>query len=348
MGITGNPRVGSLYPRIIYGSPAVTLEFADPALAELPSVLDQVRSESTSPSGRRKVLIERTEETRTIVWPNLDANEAFQLWEFFRTWGGPGKQFELYLNRFQGAALEFEGTLADQQGTLGTFTGTPSYEAATFGKGLRLDPGGEFLDFPTAPAGQQPSLLAAEGILVLIVRPGWAGNDGSAHRFLDINAGAQALLLDKTASNVLQLRVSNASGDRQVDIAVSWASNAEQKIVAKWKDSSNLELWLNGVKGPAPSGAGNGTLTALPTNLRIGAVDAVTALAYGLYDRLGFFTRAFDLNASVVSYLTDSYFPRWKNYYATAEVLDPRLATVRRVPGRDLWQAAMTFRAGVA
>lgn len=349
MGITGLPRAGSLYPRIIYGSPAVTLEFADPALAEMAPVLDQVRTESVSPSGRRKVLFERTEETRTIVWPNLDANEAFQLSEFFRTWGGQGKQFELYLNRFQGAALEFEGTLKDQQGTLGTFTGTPSYEAASFGRGLRLD-AAEFLDFPTAPANQQPSLIAAEGIIVLVVRPSFAGNDSAEHAFVVVDpAGNGYLRLKKSSGNVLHLEIEDtAAGIRDTQIAVSWSANSEQKIVAKWKDSASLEIWLNGVKGTGGGGAGTGVLPGLPTNLRIGAVDASTYLAYGLYDRLGFFTRAFDLNAQMVSYLTDSYFPPWKNYYNKAEVLDPRQATIRRVPGRDLWQASMTFRAGVA
>lgn len=341
----GAPRPTFFYPRIVYGSPAVTLDFDDPAELVTPAAWDQVRAETTSPSGRRKVLLERTDEFRTIRWQTLDANKAFELAEFFRSHGGQGKQLELYLDRFTGAFLEFDGTLADQQGTLGTFTGTPSYEAATFGRGLRFD-AGESMTFPLGPSGQQPTLSGAEGVLVLVVRPSFAPDGLNFHTFLRAN-GTSFLDLQVTPSNTLSFNISDGVGRRHVDIAVSWVANSEQKMVARWKDAASMELWLNGVKGPAPIGAGNGQFAPLGTSLILGSVAGASEQANGLYDRLDFLTRAFDLNSSVVNLLTDGHFPRWKNYYNKAEVVDFRMQPEKQVPARDLYRAALTFRAGV-
>lgn len=298
---------------------------------------------------RREVTLGHLEEAITFTLQHIPGWKAKEIDRFLEEWGLPGKQFEFYLDRFQGAALEFEGTLKDQQGTAGTFTGTSSFEAATFGRGLRLD-AGEFLDFPTAPASQQPSTLAAEGILVLVVKPSFAGNDSLAHRFLDIDpAGNGRLFLQKNTVNNLELVVEDSAlALRSVSIAVSWSANSEQKIVAKWKGSADLELWLNGVKSGAPVGSGTGVLPGLPTNLRMGAIAAASDEANGLYDRLVFFTRAFDLSASIVQVLTDDFFPVAPNYFNKGELADVRSVPSRPFPNRELWEYTFTIRKGAA
>jgi hypothetical protein len=351
-------RATSLYPRIIWSGTSLDLEglIGGPNGVAVGAVRiakpDRAAVRSDRPAqftARREVILGHLEEALSFTVQMVPGWKAKEIDRFLEEWGLPGKQFEFYLDRFQGAALEFEGTLKDQQGTAGTFTGTPSYEAATFARGLRLD-AGEFLDFPTAPTSQQPSLIAAEGGLALVVRPSFAGNDGLPHRFINIDpAGNGYLILRKGPANTLDLEVQDSAlGIRIVSIAVSWAANSEQKILAKWKDASSLELWLNGVKGPAPTGAGTGVLPSLPTDVRIGAVAAASEEANGLYDRLMFFTRAFDLNASRVALLTDEWMPYWPNYFNKGELVDARVVPARPVAAREFYDYTMTIRKGAA
>jgi hypothetical protein len=352
-------QLGGLYPRVIWGSPSEILDLegllggpsgvAVGAQAGKPDRI-AIRSDRNAQfTPRREVVLGHLRDQVTFGLDMVPGWKAEEIDRFAREWGLKGKQFEFYLNRFQGAALEFSGNLADQHGTLGTFTGTPSYEAASFGRGLRLD-AGEFLDFPTAPVSQQPSLIAAEGIVVLVVKPSFTGGDSLGHSFIvQTTTGASELVLQKISSNVLRLLAKDsASGLAIIDIAVSWAANSEQKIVAKWKDASSMELWLNGVKGPAAGGGGTGLIAPLAASARIGARAAATEEANGLYDRLMFFTRAFDLNASIVQVLTDTYVPYWPNYFNKGELVDARMVPAKIVPGQEFYRFQFTVQKGVA
>jgi hypothetical protein len=351
-------RATSLYPRIIWSGTSLDLEglIGGPNGVAVGAVRiakpDRAAVRSDRPAqftARREVILGHLEEALSFTVQMVPGWKAKEIDRFLEEWGLPGKQFELYLDRFQGAALEFEGTLKDQQGTAGTFTGTPSYEAATFARGLRLD-AGEFLDFPTAPTSQQPSLLASEGIVVLVVRPSFAGNDGVEHQITNMVTGLGRWAIRKDASNNLSMLVADSTGAvRKSEIAVLWSANSEQKIVGKWKDASSIEVWLNGVKGGAPTGAGTGiVVTPLPTNLRMGADEGGGTQSNGLYDRLGFFTRAFDLNASIVQALTDDYSPWWPNYFNKGELVDARVVPARPVAAREFYDYTMTIRKGAA
>jgi len=353
-------RPTSLYPHINWGSPSTTLKLegyigglngmAVGARNIIRPDRAAVRSDRVAQfTQRREVVLGHLEEAFTFTIPMVPGWKAKQIDRFLEEWGLPGKQFEFYLNRFQGAALDFEGTLKDQQGTAGTFTGTPSYVPdITFGDGLQLD-AGEFLDFPTGPLNGQPSLIASEGIIVLVVRPSFAGGDGLEHCFIQVNpAGNGNLQLKKSSGNVLHIEIEDAAaGIRDAQIAAAWSANAELRIVAKWKDSASMEIWLNGVKGTGASGAGTGVLPSLPTNVNMGT-NAGGNQANGLYDRLMFLTRSFDLNASMVNVLTDEYFPWWPNHFNKAELVDARVVPARPVELREFYEYTFTIRKGAA
>lgn len=350
-------RAATLYPRIIWNGTTLDLhglvggpDGAAVGARVLKPDLAAIRSDRIAQfTARRETVFGHLEKQVTLTLSHVPGWKLVEIKRFLEEWGLPGKQFEFYLDRFQGAALEFEGTLKDQQGTAGTFTGTSSFETATFGRGLRLD-AGEFLDFPTAPVSQQPSLIAAEGILILVFKPSFAGGDAAEHQIANMVTGLGRWALRKKTTNTLSMLVADSgSAVRESEIAVSWVANSEQKIVGKWKDASSIEIWLNGVKGGAPIGAGTGiVVTPLPTNLRMGADETGTTQSNGLYDRLGFFTRAFDLNASIVQVLTDDYFPYWKNYMNKGELVDARVVPARPFAMRELYEITLTIRQGVA
>ena len=306
MSLTGSIRPTFLYPRIKYGSPAVTFDNAEPT-SRIPTLTPYMglRGVNTVASGKREYLFGRAEEQVGLVL-RCEQDQLAALRWFVQDYGATGAQFETWVDRYTGSCWPFENNLKDQNGlTLTLATGTASYATASVGTGLVLS-GTQYLSVATAqasattPTGYDDPLLKDEGVLVVDVLPAFAGNDGGLHYFLDTGpTAANRIELYKGASNFLVFKVTNAaSAPKEVSVAVTWTTGQRITVVASWTTAGALTAWyaVDGgtfIPVSTAAGAGTGILGALPTTLFIGGDNVGANRATGTYDTVAFFKRAF-------------------------------------------------------
>lgn len=105
MGLTGAPKTGHFYPRLVYN--AITVDFEDPltgiAISEVP-----VSGRNLASSGKQETLYLRMERTVQLVWANLETVKLKDLRTYFADWGGQGKQGVLTLDRFNTCQGQWE------------------------------------------------------------------------------------------------------------------------------------------------------------------------------------------------------------------------------------------------
>jgi hypothetical protein len=342
------------YPRMKYGSPAITREFAETAINYLTPMLEE-RAENRMANGRTEYLDNRVEETARVDLM-CQAPEYAQLRWAFRDWLGPGKQFQFWIDRYTGSCWSFDDTLRDQNELVWTLNGggSAAYADTANGRGIVLS-GSQYLSVALAQAsaatitGYDDPLDKAEGTLVVDFKPTWTGTDGALHVILDTTGGNNRLQLRKTAANTLVIEITdNAAGVKSMSGAVSWSANDRVHIMATWSTGGVLALWyaVNGGAFTAlttGAGAGTGIITTLPTTLYLGATNAGASLALGTYDTLAIFKAAFPTPTST---LTD-YLPVWRNYFPYAEhqrTFQPERVTF----GRAIWRWPVLLRNGVA
>lgn len=105
MGLTGSPKAGFFYPRLVYNS--ITIDFDDPVAAiSIPEV--PVAGRNVSASGKQETLYLRMEQQVSLTWINLEIAKLTALRTYFRDWGGQGKQAALTLDRFNTCIGQYE------------------------------------------------------------------------------------------------------------------------------------------------------------------------------------------------------------------------------------------------
>jgi hypothetical protein len=272
------------YPRLRYGS--ITRSFREAAIAYA-TPETALRTVNVTPSGKAEYLLGRIEDTARVDLM-CEPDELAQLRWFFRDQGGPGKQFELWLDRHTGSIWTFEDSLRDQnllplvfQGGTPAFVDAVNGRAVTVGVGNVMQVGLAQASATTRTVFDDP-LGKAEGVIVLDVTPIWSGNDAALHVFLDTGAAwidtqgtwaqqtgtwatqSNRLRLYKSATNQLTFEIVDDTGAAKSKAgAVSWAANARIVVIAAWDAAGNLRLWVGVPTGPSWSGT-SGTWAAHP------------------------------------------------------------------------------------
>jgi hypothetical protein len=357
MSLTGAVKPTFLYPRITYGSPAVTLDLIEPT-SRIPTFTPYqgLRGVNTVASGKREYLFGRGEEQVGLVL-RCEQDQLAALRWFVQDFAAEGNQFQTWVDRHTGSCWMFERNLKDQNGLALTLSsGSATYGATTNGFGLTLS-GTQYLTVPLAqstagtPTGYDNPLSKDDGVVVVDFVPAFAASDSTLHKILDTSGTAnRGPQLHKSTANELVLTiVDNASASKQVSGAVTWASSDRVQIVASWSSAGALALWYAVNSGAfvaltTSAGAGTGLLTTLPTTAYIGGDNAGANRAAGTYDSVAFFKRAF---ASPQQSLAN-FRPVERNYFPYGELTAASFQPVRVTLGRPIWDWAMTVRNGVA
>ena len=328
--IFGIVRPTSLYPRLRYGSPAVTLDLLEGVAAYLPSS-QGLRGANLVASGEIEILYSRLEEAVSLTVVCL-ASQYSQLRRAIEQSLVTGTQFEAWVDRFTGSCWMFAEHLADQNGLELTLnTGSAAYvdQGETVGRALNLG-ATQRLSVATAQASATPTrtgfddpLSRAEGVLLLDFRPTWAATDNT-HRFLIDTSGTTAnrLRLFKTVGNVLTFEILDAAAGSKIRSgSPSWAANDHVEIMARWTTAGALQLWY-AVNGGAfteltgASGAGTGIIGTLGATLYVASENDATDFAPGVYRTLAFYTRAFEKPHQSLR----SWRSVWRNYFGFSEL----------------------------
>ena len=342
-----------LYPRIKYGSPAVTIDFTQGA-TRIPTILPYTaqRGENPVASGKVEYLFSRDEERVGLVL-RYEQDLYAAIRNALKDGGlAAGAQFNFWVDRFTGSCWTFENSLKDQNGLAWTLGGgSSSYVDGAVGKALSLS-GSFTMSTPLAqasastPTGFDDPLDYREGVIVLDVAPAFASSDGTLHFFLDAALGGNnRLFLAKNAGNETVLQITDSAGGvKSVRGTPAWANGERIVLVASWTTAGALALWIS-VNGGAfvalttASGAGTGIMSALPTTLFLGNT-AGTDRAAGTYDTLAIFKRAF----STPHLSLAGFRPVERNYFPYAELTDSSYKPARFVLTLPIWDWPITVR----
>lgn len=361
--------ITSKYPRIIYspnGGASRTIDGPDPLLSDAGPQFVSIGGSQISTSGVLERSVFRGDEMRRMVWQwGYDAQRAAaedprpagtltaQLNQFLSLVAdGSVGQFELLVNRFQGAVFEFLDTLADENANVGTVDGDPiTYADSEFDTALVLT-SGNHLEIPRVPATNAPRLIPAEGTIVLIMVPAFTGDDSAQHTLLNcqVSALTNQLSIKKDAANDLNFTIydptSGEGGRKTIGGAVNWTAGTRQVIVVSYQPDGTLQFFLNGQAFGAPSGAGTGILGAMGTEITLGS-DLTLGLnpAPGDYERLALYTKGYTLTPSVAEVLARAVTTD-RNYFAKAELVEA--TQPQRVNAlSSLYQMPLVIRKGV-
>ncbi|MDZ4340443.1 MAG: hypothetical protein U1B94_09575 [candidate division NC10 bacterium] len=347
------------YPRILYdpGTGLVTLDLEDGVAADGGEFQFPLGAGQIAFNGTREYNFFRSEETRQIAlqWGHAYKSGAStvppgalagRIKKLLEDHANKGKQFEVLVNRFQGAVFEFDGVLTDENRNAVTYTpGGATYATSPFDKALTIA-AADHVEIPRVPATNAPRLIATEGLILILVKPTWAGNDGVLHTLLDCGGPTtNRLRIRKTLANDLELEVlDNAAGSRKVAVAVSWSAATWQAIIGIYRTDGTLELWLNETQVGTPSGAGTGILNSLGATFFLASDTAGADRAAGDYERLALYTRGYTINSRMAAVLKEAV-TRDRNYYATAELMQP--TSPQRVHQQvELYQMPLLIRKG--
>jgi hypothetical protein len=340
------------YPKMVYGSPAITRTFQETAINYLTPMLAE-RGEKRMSDGHMEYLFSRFEETARVDLI-CQAHEYAQLRWAVRDWLGRGKQFQFWIDRYTGSCWSFDDTLRDQNELLLSLSaGSAVYADTTApGRGIVLTTG-QYLSVALAQAsagtktGFDDPLDIAEGTTVVDFKPAFASSDSTLHVILDTSGSVNRLQLRKTAANTLFFEITDAAaGVKSMSGAVTWAANDRVHIMATRSTVGVLTL-AYAVNGGAftalttGAGAGTGLLTALPTTLYIAATNAAATPALGTYDTVAFFKKAFPTPTITLK----DYLPVWRNYFPYAEhqaAFQPERVTASRA----IWRWPVLLRNG--
>ncbi len=150
---------------------------------------------------------------------------------------------------------------------------------------------------PSAPirAARANHLDLNAGTVSFALSHQWAGNNSVAHVLFDTGYSAtrNRLTIEKTAGNVLRLRVVDGNGaEKWVGMNVNsynMPGNINQPgysdIAATWSNGT-LAIYLDGVRGTLSGGTGTGKLTAGGTSINIGHDLSGTKGAVGSFSYL--------------------------------------------------------------
>jgi hypothetical protein len=347
------------YPRILYdpGTGVVTIDVEDGVAADGGEQQSPLGAGQIAFNGTLEYNFFRSEETRPLQlqWGQAyksgasavpPGSLAGRIKTLLETHANKGKQFELLVNRFQGAVFEFDGVLTDENRTAATYTpGSAAYATSPFDKALTIA-AADHVEISRVPATNAPRLVAAEGSVLILVKPTWAGNDGVLHTLLDCGgATANRLRIRKTVANALELEVlDNAAGSKKVAAAVSWSAGTWQHIIGIYRTDGTLELWLNETQVGTVTGAGTGILNSLGATIFLASDTAGADRAAGDYERVALYTRGYTINSRMAAVLKEAV-TRDRNYYATAELIQPT-SPVRIDPRVELYQMPLVIRKG--
>lgn len=344
-----------LYPKIVYGSPATTLELAEALENFQPSRQGQ-RGQNFLGDGRGEYLFGRIEDAARLDLI-CEAAEYAALEAYWTDHGVKGSQAELWMDRFTGSLWMFEGSLKDQNNLALTLNGggSASYVAANVGRGLNLT-GAQYLSVTLAQAsaatktGFDDPLDYKEGVIVADFKPTWAGNDSVLHVIFDTSGTTQnRITLQKLVTNVLQVKVTGggAGAGGSKGGSVSWAANTRVRIVVRWDTSGGIWAWYATASGAftelTSETTGNSTMTALPTTLYLGADQAGANGALGVYDTVAIFKKAWSGSPPALT----AFYPVWRNHFPYAELSTLGWEPPRRSQGRLIWRWPMIVRNGV-
>jgi hypothetical protein len=355
MSLTGAIKPTFLYPRITYGSPAVTLDVVEPT-TRIPTLTPYtgLRGANTVASGKREYLFGRGEEQVGLV-VRCEQDQLAALRWFVQDFAAEGHQFQTWVDRHTGSCWMFENTLKDQNGLALTHNGGSAvYASASTGTGIVLS-GSKYLTVPVAqasavtPTGYDDPILAAEGVIVVDFTPTFNGNDSTQHNIVDSAPDPPRLILYKTAANVLMLQINDGVAGKSMSGSVTWISGDRVQIVGSWTTTGTIALWYAVNSGSfvaltTSAGAGSGILPGTPTTLSIGATTAGATPALGTYDTVAFYKRAFDEPQRSLA----NFRPIERNYFPYGELIAATFQPVRVTLGRPIWDWAMTVRNGVA
>jgi hypothetical protein len=355
--IFGVIRPTSIYPRLRYGSPAVTLDFLEGVAEWLPSS-QGLRGANLVASGEIEYLYGRLEEAVSLTVVCLPSQYS-QLRRAMEQQLVAGLQFDAWVDRFTGSCWMFAEHLADQNGLeLALNSGSASYVdiGETHGRGLSLG-ASQRLSVAIAQASATPTktgfddpISKAQGVLLVDFRPTWASTDG-AQRYLVDTSGTTSnrLRLYKTTGNVMRFEILDASaGSKIVSGSPTWAANDRVEIMARWTPAGALQLWYAVNEGPfveltSASGAGTGILGALGTNLYLGSENDGTDFAPGVYQGFIVYTHAFDRPQVGLR----AWRPVWRNYFPYAELTGTGWQPSRVSLDPMIWSYPIVLRAGV-
>ena len=344
----------SLYPRLRYGTPAVTMDFLLGLSEWLPSA-QQLRGANLTASGKIEYLNGRLEEAcaLTVV---CEPPQYSQLRRAFEDVLAPGAQFEVWIDRFTGSCWQFGETLKDQNGlALALNTGSAAYVDGTNGRALSLG-GSQRLSVATAQAsagtrtGFDDPLFKTEGVVFVDFKPTWAATDSAQHYIVDTSGTtANRLRVYKTAANALLLEILDAAAGSKIMAGnPTWAANDRVEIIARWTSAGALQLWY-AVNGGAPielttgSGAGTGLITTLGATLYIGSDNAAANFAPGVYQGVAFQTRAFPNPQQGLR----NWRTVWRNYFPYAELTGTGWQPQRFLLDPEIWTYPLVIRNGV-
>jgi len=356
--VFGIVRPTSLYPQIIYGSPAVTINFLEGVADFLPSS-QGLRGANLVSTGEIEFLFGRLEEACSLTVVCL-ASQYAQLRRAIEQSLVTGTQFEARVDRFTGSCWLFGESLTDQNGlALVLNTGTAAYVdiGETHSRGLSLG-ATQRLSVTIAQASATPTktgfddpLSKSEGILLLDFRPTWASNDNTQRYLIDTSGTtSDRLRLYKTTGNVLRFEVLDAAaGSKIISGSPTWSANDRVEIMARWTSAGALSLWyaVNGgamIALSSASGAGTGVLGALGATLYVGSENDATDFSPGVYQGLVFYTRAFSDPQEALRL----WRPVWKNYFPYAELTGTGWQPARYALDPQIWSWAIVIRSGVA
>jgi hypothetical protein len=359
VSLTGAVKPTFLYPRIKFGSPAVTIDAAEPT-SRIPTTVPYtgLRGSNTVASGKTEYLFGRDEEQVGIAL-RCEQDQLAALRWFVQDFAKFGSQFQAWVDRNTGSCWPFENNLKDQNGLAMTLTGiTAAYTAGVVGTAISLA-GAYSLSVPLAQAsaatltGFDDPLSAAEGVLVVDVSPAFASSDGVLHHFLATSGTANRFFLSKNASNALIFQINDATDTAKATSgAVTWSTGQRVVIVASWNPSGTLRLWYSTTPGTfteltTSTGAGTGLMSALPTTLFVGSDATPANRAAGTYDTLSFFKSTYGgLTDRAVQGLA-GYRVVERTYFPYAELLAAQFQPARVVLGRPIWDWPMMFKNGV-
>ena len=345
----------SLYPRIRYGAPAVTLDVTGPVPSFQPGSGVQ-RGVNVAGGGQSEYLYGRLEEVMAAELL-CETDLIMEFRRFFETVAGPGQSFQFWLDRFQGSCWTFDGSLLDQNGLRLALHGggSESYAATSQGRGLVLG-SGQYLSCLLAqasaatPTGYDDPLDKAEGIVVVDFVSGFNPGDSLNHFLLDVVSAADSnrLRLYKDSANNLVFEITDSAGDPKWKYGpASWASGQRVTVVARWKTDGTLHAWASIAGGafgalPTAGGPGTGILSVLPTTVLVGTDKTLTSPGPGTYDLLAFCKKAWDDPAPTGTLA--AYVPWWRNHFPTAELMDVGFAPPRLAPGRQIWRWPLRLR----
>jgi len=327
--VFGIVRPTSLYPQIIYGSPAVTINFLEGVADFLPSS-QGLRGANLVSTGEIEFLFGRLEEAVSLTLVCL-ASQYAQLRRAIEQSLVTGTQFETRVDRFTGSCWLFGESLTDQNGlALALNTGTAAYVdiGETHSRGLSLGATQRLsVTIAQSSAGTKTGfddpLSKTEGILLLDFRPTWASNDNTQRYLIDTSGTtSNRLRLYKTTGNVLRFEILDAAaGSKIISGSPTWSANDRVEIMARWTSAGALSLWyaVNGGAMTAltsASGAGTGILGALGTTLYMASENDATDFAPGVYQGLVFYTRAFDNPQESLR----TWRSVWRNYFPYSEL----------------------------